>query len=64
MEKYTQPGKKSIPPSALVVFTHGVDAHQKPMIVPNGGCEEVDNQIVAWFEALFTTARSPRKAAA
>ena len=45
MDTYTQPlGKKATPPSALLIFPGGLD--ELPMIVPNGGNEDLDELIV------------------
>ena len=62
MKNYTQPGKKSIPPSALVIFTHGFDA--LPAIVPNGGSEQIDELIMNWVRRKLLTVQNQRKVAA
>jgi hypothetical protein len=52
--------KKSNPaPAALVIFDRGLD--QAPLIVPNGGSSELDDEIVRLIRSNFL---NTRKAAA
>ncbi len=61
MKNDTQPAPKPIPPSALLIFSHGFD--RQPLIVPNGGSEEIDLLIMAWFRAHLLFGRNGRVAA-
>jgi hypothetical protein len=52
---------KSNPPSALLIFSDGFDA--LPILVPNGGSEEIDRNIIRWLERKLITRQGTKKAA-
>jgi hypothetical protein len=53
--------KESIPPSALLVFSDGFNS--LPIIVPNGGSEELDAIIMRWLERKLVSRQGSKKAA-
>jgi hypothetical protein len=56
-----KPTKESNPPSALLVFADGFDA--LPVVVPNGGSEELDATIMRWLERKLVSREGAKKAA-
>ena len=53
--------QKSIPASVLLDFLDGFNS--LPTIVPNGGSEEVDEQLIRWLQQKLLGAARRKKAA-
>jgi hypothetical protein len=53
--------RKSIPPSALLIFSDGFNS--LPIIVPNGGSEELDATIMCWLERKLVNRQGSKKVA-
>ena len=58
---YETKPRKSNPPSALLIFQNGLGS--LPLVVPNGGDEAIDAQIMNWLQQKLA-GRLEKKAAA
>jgi hypothetical protein len=54
--------KKSNPPSALLIFQDGFDS--LPLVVPNGGSEVLDAEIMNWIQRKLSQRDRQKRAAA
>jgi hypothetical protein len=53
--------KKASPPSALLIFSDGFNS--LPIVVPNGGNEDLDERIMRWLERKLISRQGSKRAA-